>query len=221
MKGILKHLSLSFLFFSVLLSSILILTQSSVSGFTIYTRITSIELPPEVLFRENYPNHTFFEFWCTLEIINPSGQTLYIYTSTTCLVFIACDLSFEFEYYDGFVWGPSRNCGNLFTNHSIIPGIARGNLPFELAVNDTLDSLPDGNYTIWFFLGDYLEEHYYTNFPSIITVNGTEISITHTGANETFVFPTETPTTPTSTLSFPIMLPCFLAVLTLLSKKRT
>ena len=219
MKGIQKHHLLLCFFFTLFLSSNLLFPQAAISGYTIFTRMTEIELPPNLIYRGSNPTHTFFEFWCTLEIINPSGKNLYIYTPSTCLVFFHGSLSFENEQYEGFVWGPHL-CGSSFTNHSIEPGINEGTLKFELSVNDTLEALPNGNFSVRIFFDDYLHEHSYKHFPSTIAVNGSDVQITHTGANETFVFPTETLPTPTSTLPLSIILPFFLGVLTLLLKRK-
>jgi len=218
MKGTLKHLSLLCFFFSFLLASNFFFIQASISNFTIYTRITGIDFPPSLIYKIYYPNQTFFEFESSIEIINPSGQTLYILSHTTCLVFTFGNLLFEDENYEGSVGGPYI-CGNMFTNHTIEPGISEGRMTFDLSVNNTLDSLPSGNFTIWIHLDDSLGEHNYVHFSSIISVNGTAIHVTHTGANETFTFPTVTSSTPTSTSALSIVVPCFLGILVILLKK--
>ncbi|NPD89874.1 MAG: hypothetical protein HGN29_14265 [Asgard group archaeon] len=198
MNGMLKHLPSICIIFSITLSFSLFLPQATVSEYTIYTRMTEIVLPPELIYRENYPKWTFFEFEYTFEIINPSGRILYIYTSTTCLVFVTGNLSFENEQYFGQVRGGPSLCGDAFTNHTINPGITEGILTFTFSVNDTLEALPNGNYTVWIFLAEYEEQHNYHHFTSEIAVNGSDIQITHNGANTTFTFPEEEPNTDTN-----------------------
>ncbi|MHA1419068.1 MAG: hypothetical protein ACTSPO_08840, partial [Candidatus Heimdallarchaeaceae archaeon] len=180
----------------VIFHSPLFYPYADVSEYTIYTRMTEIVVPPEVVYRENYPNTTFFEFEYSYEIINPSGKTLYILTLNTCLVFVSGNLSFENEQYIGQVWGPSY-LAPMGTNHTINPGITEGRSPINMEVNDTLEALPNGNYTVWMYLGDYEERHNYINFTSEIVVNGSNIQITHNGVNETFTFPEEPTPTPT------------------------
>ncbi len=186
-----KHLLSICLIFLIFRSFLLFLPQATVSEYTIYTRMTEIVLPPELIYRGNYPNWTFFEFEYTLEIINPSGRILYIISHTTCLVFVTGNLSFENEQYFGQVRGGSSFCGDAFTNHTINPGITEGTLTFTLNVNDTLDVLPNGNFAVWIILDDSEEQHNYYNFASQSIVNGSDIQITHTGANTNFTFPEE------------------------------
>ncbi|MCG3216613.1 MAG: hypothetical protein KAS63_07805 [Candidatus Heimdallarchaeota archaeon] len=218
MKGLFKHLPSIYLIFSFVLSFPLLLPQATVSEYTIYTRITEIVLPPELIYKENYPNWTFFEFDYSLEIINPSGRMLYIFSHSTCLVFVDGNLSFENEQYIGQVVGPYY-CGAAFTNHTINPGITKGTLTFTLEVNDTLEDPPNGNYTVWNFLDDSEEQHNYHHFTSEIAVNGSDIQITHNGANATFLFPEEpTPTTDLS-YSFLVTLSVGLLVIFLIRKR--
>ena len=92
------------------------------------------------------------------------------------------------------MWGPNYLLP-AGTNHTINPGITEGGAMFNMDVNDTLDALPNGNFTVWMCIDDYEDWHNYHIFTSEIKVNGTEIQITHNGANETFTFPEEpTPT---------------------------
>ncbi len=191
---------------------------AAISEYTIYTRMTEIVVPPTIDYRENYPNWTFFEFECTFEIINPSGKALYILSHTTCLVFVFGNLSFENEQYVGQVGGTGP-CGAAFTNHTIDSGIAEGTLTIDLEVNDTLNALPNGNYTIWIFLDDSEERHNYHNFTSEIAVNGSDIQVTHNGANETFTFPEEPTPTPTQTYFFVASTMFGILVFTLIRKK--
>ncbi|MHA1552216.1 MAG: hypothetical protein ACTSQC_09755 [Candidatus Heimdallarchaeaceae archaeon] len=181
--------------------STLFLPHAAISEYTIYTRMTEIVVPPELVYRENYPNWTFFEFEYSYEIINPSGKTLYIMSRNTNLVFISGNLSFENEQYAGQVWGPST-IAPAGTNHTINPGITEGTGIINMEVNDTLEALPNGNFTVWMNLDDYEERHNYQNFTSEIAVNGSVIQITHNGANETFIFPEEPTPTPTQTCFF-------------------
>ncbi len=189
MKRLFAKILSSWLVISVFVASVPACSQAVDSGYTIYTRITNIDLPPSLIFYGSYPNHTFFEFWYTAEIINPSEKNLYIMTPTTCLTFINENLSFENESYDGFVWGDPKLCGQSITNHTIEPGILEGQLTFELSVNDTLKTLPNGNFTVWIQFHDYLEEHEYIYFKSTIAVNDSNITITHEGADVIFTFP--------------------------------
>lgn len=217
MNKLLRHLTEIYLIISVILSISLSLPLASVSEHTIYTRMTEIVLPLEITYREPYPNWTFFEFECSFEIINPSDRTLYILTPNTCLVFIFGNLSFENEQYVGHVGGPNALMP-LFTNHTINPGITEGTLPFTLNVNDTLEALPDGNYTVWMHLDDHEEQHNYNHFTSEIAVNGSDILITHNGANTTFTFPEET--TPTSTLPFSTLVTLLIGLMVIIPIKK-
>ncbi|MCK4971815.1 MAG: hypothetical protein KAS52_00710, partial [Candidatus Heimdallarchaeota archaeon] len=194
MNRLIKYLLSICLTISILISSPLFSSYADVSEYTIYTRMTEIVLPPTIVYRENYPNSTFFEFEYSFEIINPYGKFLYILSHTTCLVFVSGNLSFENEQYVGQVGG-NGPCGAAFTNHTIDPGITESASMFHLFVNDTLEALPDGNFTVWIFLDDSEDQHTYINFTSEIAVNGSDIQIIHNGANETFTFPEEpTPT---------------------------
>ncbi len=218
MKGLFKYLPSIYLIFSFVFSFPLFLPQATVSEYIIYTRITEIVLPPELIYRENYPNLTFFELVYTFEIINPSGKILYIVTPTTCLFYVTGEISFENERYFSRVGGPGP-CGDAFTNHSIIPGFNEGTLTFELFVNDTLEALPNGNYTVWIFLAEYEEQHNYHNFTSEIAVNGSDIQITHNGANATFMFPEDPTPTTSLTYSYPVTLCGGILVIFLIRKR--
>ncbi|GAH25368.1 unnamed protein product, partial [marine sediment metagenome] len=125
--------------------------HADVSEYTIYTRMTEIVVPPELVFRVYRPNTTLFKFEYSFEIINPSGRVLYILTLHTCLVFVYGNLSFENEHYTGQVWGPSYLLPAV-TNHTINPGITEGISIFNMEVNDTLEALPNGNFTVWMYL---------------------------------------------------------------------
>ena len=218
MKKLLKYLlSVCFIILAIFHSP-LFYPYAAVSEYTIYTRMTDIVLPPTIVYWENYPNTTFFEFEYSFEIINPSGKALYILSHTTCLVFVNANLSFENKQHIGQAWGPSA-CGDAFTNHTINPGITEGTLMINLSVNDTLEALPDGNFTIWMFLDDSEERHNYHNFTSEIAVNGSDIQITHNGANETFTFPEEPTPTPTQTYCFVASTMFGILVFTLIRKK--
>jgi hypothetical protein len=218
MKKLLKYLQSVCFIILVILSSTLLYPLAAVSEYTIYTRMTEIVVPPELVFRVYRPNTTLFKFDYSFEIINPSGRVLYIISHTTCLVFISGNLLFDNEHYVGQVWGPSI-CGNAFTNHTINPGITEGTLIISLEVNDTLEALPNGNYTIWNILDDSEERHNYINFTSEIAVNGSDIQITHNGANETFTFPEEPTPTPTQTYFFVASTMFGILVFTLIRKR--
>ncbi len=197
--------------------STLFCSHAAISEYTIYTRMTDIVVPPELVYRENYANTTFYEFEYSFEIINPSGKTLYILTLHTCLVFISGNLSFENEHYIGQVWGPNYLLP-AGTNHTIKPGITEGMSIFNMEVNDTLNALPNGNFTVWMYLGDYEEQHNYINFTSEIVVHGSVIQVTHNGANETFTFPEEPTPTPTQSYFFLTSLMFGILVITLIRK---
>ncbi len=218
MKGARKQITSCCVFVFIFLSSHLLFTQAALSGYTIFSRISLINLPPTIIYRENYPNQTLFEFDGTLEIINNYTQTLSITSSTTCLVFYTGILSFENETLSGTIRGPEL-CGNAFTTHYFDPGITEGYVRFKISVNNTLSSLPDGNFTIWTIFDDSSGEHSYIHYPSIIQVNGSDINVVHTGANENFTFPIETSSTPTSTIVFSMSIPCFLGILVILLRK--
>ncbi len=218
MRKLYKYLQSVCFIILVIFHSPLFYPYAAISEYTIYTRMTEIVVPPAIDYRENYPNTTFFEFEYSFEIINPSGKTLYIISHTTCLVFISGNLSFENEHYIGHVCGPSI-CGNMFTNHTINPGITEGTLIINLEVNDTLEALPNGNYTIWNILDDSEERHNYHNFTSEIAVNGSNIKITHNGANETFTFPEEPTPTPTQAYFFVASLMFGILVFTIIRKQ--
>ncbi len=217
MSKLLRYLTAIYLIISVILSISLSLPLASVSEHTIYTRMTEIVLPPELIYRENYPNWTFFEFEYTLEIINPSGRMLYIISHSTCLVFETGNLSFENEQYFGQVGGPLY-CGSAFTNHTIYPGISEGTRTFELSVNDTLVVLPNGYFVVWIDLDDSEEQHNYHHFTSEIAVNGSDILITHNGANTTFTFPEEP--TPTSTLPYSTLVTLLIGLMVIIPIKK-
>jgi len=210
MKGLVKNLPSIVLMLLIILSSSLSLHQATVSEYTIYTRITEIVLPTELVYRESYPNWTFFEFDYTLEIINPSGRILYIVSHTTCLVFMRGNVSLDNKHYSGHIGG-TKFCGDAFTNHTIIPGISAGTLTSEISVNDTLTILPNGNYTVWISLDDSEEKHSYYNFTSEIIVNGSEIQIIHNGANATFTFPEEP--SPTTEISYSFLVTLYAGIL--------
>jgi len=201
MKRLLRFFTAIYLIISIVLPFSLPLSCATTSEHTIYTRMTEIVVPPTIDYRENYSNWTFFKFEYSYEIINPSGKTLYILTLHTCLVFVYGNLSFENEHYIGQVWGPSYLLPAV-TNHTLNPGIAEGMSIFNMEVNDTLEALPNGNFTVWMYLGDYEEQHNYINFTSEIVVNGSVIQITHNGANETFTFPEDPTPTPTQSYFF-------------------
>lgn len=201
MKRLLRFFTAIYLIISIVLPFSLPLSCATTSEYTIYTRMTDIVVPPELVYRENYPNWTFFEFEYSYEIINPSGKTLYIISPNTNLVFISGNLSFENEQYAGQVWGPST-LAPAGTNHTINPGITEGTGIINMEVDDTLEALPNGNYSIWIYLDDSEERHNYHNFTSEIAVNGSVIQITNNGANETFTFLEEPTPTPTQTYFF-------------------
>ncbi|MHA1346154.1 MAG: hypothetical protein ACTSO3_07170 [Candidatus Heimdallarchaeaceae archaeon] len=218
MKKLFKYL-LSFCFIIlVIFHSPLFYPYADVSEYTIYTRMTEIVVPPELVFKIYLPNTTLFKFEYSFEIINPSGRVLYILTLHTCLVFVYGNLSFENEQYTGQVWGPSYLLPAV-TNHTINPGITEGTSIFNMEVNDTLEALPNGNFTVWMYLGDYEEQHNYINFTSEIAVNGSVIQITNNGANETFTFPEEPTPTPTLTYFFVASTMFGILVFTLIRKK--
>lgn len=218
MKRLLRFFTAIYLIISIVLPFSLPLSCATTSEHTIYTRMTEIVLLPTIVYRENYPNSTFFEFEYSFEIINTSGKFLYILSHTTCLVFVSGNLSFENEQYVGQVGGTGP-CGAAFTNHTIDPGIAEGTLIIDLEVNDTLEALPNGNYSVWIFLDDSEERHNYHNFTSEIAVNGSDIQITHNGANETFTFPEEPTPTPTQTYFFVAATMFGILVFTLIRKR--
>ncbi len=218
MKKLFKYLLYVCFIILVVFSSPLFYPYAAVSEYTIYTRMTEIVVPPEVVYKVYSPNTTFFEFEYNFEIINPSGRILYIISHTTCLVFVYGNLSFENEQYIGQVWGSSIG-GNAFTNHTIDPGITEGMLIFHMEVNDTLEALPNGNFTVWMYLDDSEERHNYINFTSEIAVNGTDIQITHNGANETFTFPEEPTPTPTQSYFFLASLMFGILVFTFIRKR--
>ncbi len=64
-----------------------------------------------------------------------------------------------------------------------------GYISFELSVNDTLENLPNGNFTVWLHLADYLDEHDYVHFKSTIAVKDSNITITHEGEDIIFTLP--------------------------------
>ena len=218
MKKLYKYLQSVCFIILVILSSTLFFPYAAISEYTIYTRMTVIVVPPEVVYKEYSPNTTFFEFEYSFEIINPSGKTLYIISHNTCLIFISGNLSFENENYIGHVWGPSALCP-AFTNHTINPGITEGKSLINLSVNDTLEALPNGNFTVWMYLDDSEEQHNYINFTSEIAVNGSDIQITHNGANETFTFPEEPTPTPTQAYFFVASLMFGILVFTIIRKQ--
>jgi hypothetical protein len=217
MRKLFKYLLSVCFIILVSFCSTLFLPHAAISEYTIYTRMTDIVVPPELVFKEYRPNTTLFEFEYSFEIINPSGKTLYIISHTTCLVFIFGNLSFENEQYVGQVWGPS-SCGNAFTNHTFNPGITEGTLIINMEVNDTLNALPNGNYTVWMFLDDSEERHNYHNFTSEIAVNGSDILITHNGDNATFIFPEEP--TPTSNLPYSTLVTLLIGLLVIIFIKK-
>ena len=85
-------------------------------------------------------------------------------------------------------------------------------------MNDTLEALPDGNYTVWMHLDDYEEQHNYHHFTSEIAVNGSDILITHNGANKTFTFPEEP--TPTSTLPYSTLVTLLIGLMVIIPIKK-
>lgn len=218
MKKLYKYLQSVCFIILVIFHSPLFYPYAAISEYTIYTRMTEIVVPPTIDYRENYPNWTFFEFEYSFEIINPSGKTLYIMSPNTNLVFVSGNLSFENEQYIGQVWGPST-LAPAGTNHTIDPGITEGMSIFNMEVNDTLNALPNGNFTVWMNLDDYEERHNYHNFTSEIAVNGSDIQITHNGANETFTFPEEPTPTPTQTYFFVVSTMFGILVFTLIRKQ--
>ncbi len=189
MKRFHKNL-ISFCFVSpLILTYIVSFTQASTSGYTIYTRITDITLPPEIVEKTFFPNHTAFEFDYTGEIINPTGIDLFIWTPTTCLVHNTGNITFENEQNDGHILGGETLCGQAFTQHKIPPGISEGTLPLYISINGTVETLPNGNYSVWIVIPDCEDQHDYVHYPSIISVSNSNIVTTHTGANMTFTFP--------------------------------
>jgi len=203
--------------FSVIFSLVSSQIHAGSSGYTIYTRITKIDLPPTLVFRENYPNQTFFAFEGLADIINPCEKNLYIGSSTTCLVFYQADLAFENDSYSGLIWGPSL-CGQAFTNHTIEPGINEGYIFFELSVNETLQNLPNGNFTIRLHLEDYHGLHDYVHFNSTITVNDSNITMSYEGRDAIFTCPTFS-TLPTVIPNFIVVLMSGILVMVILRKK--
>ncbi len=218
MKKMFKYLPFVCFIISIILSFPLLYPYAAISEYTIYTRMTEIVLPPELVDKEYALDWTFFEFEYAFEIINPSGRILYIMSHNTNLIFTCGNLSFESEQYIGDIWGPSALCP-AFTNHTIDPGITEGKSIIHLSVNDTLEALPNGNFTVWMILDDSEERHNYINFTSEIAVNGSNIQITHNGANETFTFPEEP--TPTSNLPYSNLATLLIGLLVIiLIKKR-
>ena len=218
MKKMFKYLPFVCFIISIILSSPLLCPYAAISEYTIYTRMTEIVLPPELVDKEYALDWTYFEFEYTFEIINPSGRILYIMSHNTNLIFTCGNLSFENEQYIGDIWGPSALCP-AFTNHTIDPGITEGKSIINLSVTDTLEALPNGNFTVWMILDDSEERHNYYNFTSEIAVNGTDIRITHNGANETFTFPEEPIPTPTKSYFFLAYLIFGILVFTLIKKR--
>ena len=200
-KNLLSFIFISSLMLSYIVSSSLVSTYNH----TIYTRITDISLPPVIVEKTFFPNHTAFEFQYTAEIINPSGIDLFIRTPTTCLVHNTGNITFENEQNDGRIIGGELFCGQAFTEHKIPPGITEGNLPLYISINGTVEALPNGDYTVWIVIPDCEDFHEYVNYPSIISVLGSNITVNHTGANETFSFPTIS--------DFPYIAPFFLFVI--------
>ena len=192
--------------------------ESIASEDLIYTRITEIPLPPDIKHITSDYNWTYFEFEGSCEIINPSGRILYISTINFHLISVNGYVSFENKTYTGNLGGPRyiQPAGNT---HAINPGISEWYYEFDLSVNDTLDSLPNGNFTARIHFDDYLGEHNYHHFPSLITVNGSEIEIEHTGANATFTFPEIPPPTTTSYGSVVYLLFCMIIILLVKRRK--
>ncbi|MCE7740073.1 MAG: hypothetical protein KAU62_01560 [Candidatus Heimdallarchaeota archaeon] len=218
MKVLVKQILVFSLICTVMLSNHMFSSEANTSENIIYTRITDVFLPPKLSYRVNYPNWTFFEFEGTCEIINPSGRILYILTSHMNLVFITGNLSFENEQYFGNLWGPSALM-DMFENHTINPGISEEFIVFTLSVNDTLVSLPNGNFTARIYIDDCIGKHNYHHFPSIISVNDSDIHMNHTGAYTTFTFPEEPSQTTILSYYFLVTLPLCLIVIVLTKKK--
>ncbi|NPD88531.1 MAG: hypothetical protein HGN29_07395 [Asgard group archaeon] len=185
MKYPFKEISSLLLAFLLFFSLFHQFSLASTSEIILYTRITDISFPP-ILSDTNNFQFTDFDFTYTLEIINPTETTVIVTTPNTNLILVRGNCTLENNQYfwivgDPYIPQPAES------EHHLEPGVTKMERIFIIHINEPqLETIPNGNYTIWVILVHENEIPYYS-YLSFLNVTDDEISVTHEGTNSTLI----------------------------------